>query len=227
MDIVYQIMMGLSLAACAGFRAWLPLFIMGVMARTGHIHLNPSMEFLSSNTMLIVFAIASVLEFLGDKVIAVDHFLDAVGTVARPVAGTLLASSLLTHIDLPTALILGLIVGGGTAFTMHAGKAVVRAKSTLLAPFHGGTANAALSFGEDILSGGGSLLAVFSPIIAFVCALIMMGGAAVMIYIGYKAGSKLIRSISKRPANPQLASEPKAGPDMNTTVAMNAQAAKY
>jgi hypothetical protein len=201
MEIVYSIMMGVSLAACAGFRAWLPLFVMGMLARFGssHVALHPSLLFLQSDTMLIIFGIASVVEFLGDKFIAVDHFLDAVGTVARPIAGTLLMTSVFTHMDLPTALVLGLIVGGGTALTMHAGKAVVRAKSTLLAPFHGGTANAALSFGEDIVSLGGSFLAVFFPVIAFVFAILMLGVAGLMIFMGIKAGHKLFRAISNRP----------------------------
>lgn len=206
MELAYQIMMGLSLAACAGFRAWLPLFVMGGMARLGgdhaHVTLHPAMAFLASDTMLIIFGIASALEFAGDKVIAIDHFLDAVGTVARPVAGTVLASSLLTHMDLTTALLLGLMVGGGTAFTMHAAKATVRAKSSIFAPFHGGMGNAALSFGEDVLSIGGSFLAIFAPIVAFVAALMMLAVAGVTVYFGFKAGRKLFRSISKRTVAP-------------------------
>jgi hypothetical protein len=201
MEIVYQIMMGVSLAACAGFRAYLPMLIMGIMARTGHLSLNPSMQFLTSNTMLIILGGASAIEFCGDKFIAVDHFLDAVGTVARPIAGTLLVSSMFTKMDLQTSLILGMIAGGGTALTMHSGKAVVRAKSTVFAPLHGGLGNTALSFGEDIMSIGGSLLAVFFPVIAFVGAMVMMAVAVGMIFLGVKAGTKLYKSISSSSRN--------------------------
>lgn len=207
MEIVYQIMMGLSLAACAGFRTWLPLFVMGVMARSGHITLNPSMQFLASDTMLIIFGLASILEFLGDKFIVVDHFLDAVGTVARPVAGTILASSVLTSMDAPTALILGLIVGGGTALTMHTGKAVVRAKTTMLAGFHGGTGNTALSFGEDFLSGGISILAFVAPFLAFFFSIFMLGIAVAMIVLGYHAGRHLFSIKSKARSGGTLAAE--------------------
>ena len=204
MEIVYQVMMGVSLAACAGFRAYLPLLIMGIMARTGHIQLNPSMQFLTSDTMLIVFGAASAIEFCGDKFIAVDHFLDAVGTVARPVAGTLLVSSMITKMDLQTSLVLGLIAGGGTALTMHSGKAVVRAKSTVFAPLHGGLGNAALSCGEDVLSIGGSLLAFFFPLITFIGTMVMLAIAVGMIFLGVKAGTKLYKSISNRTPAPAI-----------------------
>jgi len=194
MEIVYQLMMGLSLAACAGFRATLPMLIMAVMARTGHIQLNSSLQFLSGDTALTVLAIASVIEFLGDKIIGFDHVLDVIGTVARPIAGMLLTSAMLTKIDPFTAMALGLVVGGGTAFTMHAGKAVVRAKSTVLAGFHGGLGNAALSVGEDAVSGTGSVLSVFFPIFTFFCAIVMMGAAVGMVILGFYAGKKLLQN---------------------------------
>ncbi len=190
MELVYQLMMGVSLAACAGFRAYLPLFIMGIMARTSHLQLNPSMQFLTSDGMLIVFGAASILEFCGDKIIAVDHFLDAIGSVARPVAGTLLVSSMITKTDPQTSLLLGMIAGGGTALTMHGGKAVVRAKATMLAPLHGGTGNAALSITEDFMAAFGILLSFLYPVIAFFGAMILMIIAAGMIYLAYQTGRK-------------------------------------
>lgn len=219
MEVVYQIMMGVSLAACAGFRAYLPLFVMGIMARTGHVQLNPSMQFLTSDGMLIIFGLASALELCGDKFIVVDHFLDAVGTVARPVAGTLLVSSMLTKMDAPTALMLGLIFGGGAALTLHSGKAVVRAKATVFAPFHGGTGNAALSIGEDIFTILGSLTAFFFPIVAFIGALFMMAIASVLIFAGYKAGKTLFGSLSKSDVTPA----PKLQSPGTTTIVMEAQ----
>ena len=50
---------------------------------------------------------------------------------------------------------LGLLAGGGTSLTIHAGKAALRAKSSMLAPLHAGTGNAALSLGEDFITGAG------------------------------------------------------------------------
>lgn len=171
---VVQLMMGVSLAACCGLRAWMPMLIVGLLAKAGYVHLSPAFSFLVRTDALIVFGVATALELLGDKVIVIDHFLDAVGTIVRPAVGTILASSMLTHMDPLAATTLGLIAGGIPAFTIHAGKAVVRAKTSVLAAFHGGTGNAALSTLEDALTVGGVFLAAFLPVLAFVLVLMVL-----------------------------------------------------
>jgi len=171
---VVQLMMGVSLAACCGLRAWMPMLIVGLLAKAGYVHLSPSFSFLVRTDALIVFSVATVLELLGDKVIVIDHFLDAVGTVVRPAAGTILASAMLTHLDPLTATTFGLIAGGAPAFTIHAGKAVTRAKTSLFAHFHAGVGNAVLSTLEDVLTIGGVFLAAFLPIFAFVLVVIAL-----------------------------------------------------
>lgn len=198
MEIAYQLMMGVSLAACAGIRAWMPMLALGIMARSGHAMLGPSFQFLASDSALAILAIATVLEILGDKFIVIDHFLDAVGTVARPVAGTILAGSMFTKMDPQTALVLGLIVGGTTALTVHTGKALTRAKVTVMSPFHGGAGNAMMSLGEDTLASLGVLMSLLAPVIAFFFALVLVALAAGMIYLGMKAGRKIFKFLFNR-----------------------------
>lgn len=134
MDVALQLMTGVSLAACAGLRAWLPLFVTGLLGRAGVLPLDATFDLLTRTDALVIFGVATVLEVLGDKVVVVDHFLDAAGTFLRPVAGTVLAASVLTHLDPALSLALGLIVGGGTALTVHSGKAALRATGTTTAP---------------------------------------------------------------------------------------------
>jgi hypothetical protein len=193
LQLAVQVMMGVSLAACAGLRAWLPLFGVGLLGRLGLLALNPSFAFLQSTPALTVFAVATLLELLGDKVVAVDHFLDAAGTFIRPMAGTLLVASTLTKSDPTAALVAGIIVGGGTALTVHAGKAVVRAKSTALSVFHGGLGNALLSLLEDGVSFVGTALAFLLPVLAFVLALGMVALSVLLVVLFWKAGRKLWR----------------------------------
>jgi Domain of unknown function (DUF4126) len=72
-----------------------------------------------------VIAIATVLfavEFVVDKVAAVDSLWDAVHTFLRPLAGAVL----LGGADLDTATILAATVGGALAFSSHAAKATLR-----------------------------------------------------------------------------------------------------
>src|SRR5260370_29156907 len=93
--------LGVALAACAGLRAFLPLLLAGILARMGWLDLGPSFQFLASNRALVVFGVASLVEILGDKIPAVDHALDALGTPLRPAAAALLSSSLLGHVSPP------------------------------------------------------------------------------------------------------------------------------
>lgn len=175
MDLAIQIAMGLSIAACAGLRAFLPLLVVGLLGRNGYLELNPAFAFLARTDALIVFGLATVVELLADKVVAVDHFLDGIATFLRPVAGTLLAGSLLTHLDPLPAATLALVVGGAPALTVHAGKAVARYKASMLVPLHGGLGNTLLSLGEDALSGFGIWLALIAPIVAALLSLALMG----------------------------------------------------
>jgi hypothetical protein len=198
-QIAVQVMMGVSLAACAGLRAWLPMMAVGLMGRMGLIALNPTFSFLESTPALVVFGVATLLELLGDKVIAVDHALDVVGTFVRPLAGTLLVAAALSKTDPMVALVAGLVVGGGTALTVHSGKAAARTQSTSLALFHGGVGNAALSLIEDGLSVMGSVLAVLLPVLAFVLALGLLAASLVFIYLFWRAGRKLWRLLAGVP----------------------------
>jgi hypothetical protein len=155
--------LGVALAACAGLRAFLPLLLAGLLARAGFLDLGPSFQFLASNRALVVFGVASVIEILGDKIPAVDHALDALGTPLRPAAGALLAASVLGRVSDPlVALALGTAVGAPAALVPHAAKSALRAASTT---FTGGIANPILSLVEDAVSLVLFALAILVPIV--------------------------------------------------------------
>lgn len=198
MGTVVQVMMGIGLAACCGLRAWMPLLIAGLLARSGYVPVSPAFAFLTRTDALIVFSVATVLELIGDKVIVIDHILDAIGTFVRPAAGTVLASAMVTRMDPVAATTLGLIAGGGTAFTMHAGKAVLRTKCSVLAHFHGGTGNAALSTLEDVVALCGVFLAAYFPVIAFLITLPILILMIWMIRSFVRKGAKLWAFLTNR-----------------------------
>src|SRR2546423_7807996 len=198
MALAVQLMMVVSLAACAGLRAWMPMLVVGLLARGGYAQLHPSFAFLARENALIVFGVATVLESLGDKFVVIDHFLDAIGTALRPAAGAVLASSMLPALAPLAATVLGLIVGGGTSFTVHAGKAVVRAKASLLLPLHGGLGNAALSTVEDIISGIGLWVALHAPLLGFLITLLAVVGAVWTVAKFVKTGRKLSQFLKGR-----------------------------
>lgn len=180
MEIVQQGMMAVGLAACAGLRAWLPLFGAGLFARMGYIPLDASLEFLKSDPALVTMGIATVLEFAGDKIIALDNLLDSIGTVIRPAAGAVVAAGMLTSPDPTVQTIMAIILGGGTALTVHAGKAALRGGATLAAPAHGGAGNTGISFLEDIVAAGGIWLVVVAPIVAFLLGILLIYAAVLI-----------------------------------------------
>jgi Domain of unknown function (DUF4126) len=126
--------------------------------------LVPSFRFIASNQALILFGVATVAEILGDKIPAVDHTLDALSTVLRPAAGSLLAASVLWRVPDPlTALALGVAVGAPAALVPHAAKSALRATSTV---FTGGLANPILSLIEDLATLLMFLFTVVVPVVA-------------------------------------------------------------
>jgi hypothetical protein len=198
MNTVIQLMMGVSLAACCGLRAWMPMLIVGLLAKAGYVHLSPTFSFLVRDDALIVFGVATLLELLGDKVIVIDHLLDAVGTIVRPAVGTVLASSMLTHMDPLAATALGLIAGGSAAFTIHAGKTVIRAKCSALAHFHAGLGNTTISTLEDVFTVGGVFLAAFVPVIAFMLTVPVMAFMIWMVVRLIRKGVSLWTPLANR-----------------------------
>lgn len=164
MSITLALLLGVGLAASTGLNTFLPLLLLSAAARfqIAGITLGEKFDWLSSDVAIIVLIIASIAEIIADKFPAVDHFLDSIGTFARPVAGAVAAASVLTDVDPTVAAIVGLIVGAPTSFGFHTLKAGTRVASSATTF---GCVNPVLSLIEDILSVAMSLIAIFTPII--------------------------------------------------------------
>ena len=111
---------------------------------------------------MIVFSVAVLAEILADKIPVVDHALDTVQTIVKPVAGTILAASVLTELSPLQAAVLGLITGGVVAEAVHLTKANLRVASTATSA---GLANPVISVIEDVMAFIGVLLAVVVPVV--------------------------------------------------------------
>lgn len=162
-NLVLAILLGLGLSASTGLNTFLPLLLLAAAARFGiaGITLGEKFGWLTSNVAMIVLILAVIVELIADKVPAVDHFLDSIGTFVRPAAGAIAAASVFTGIDPTIAAVLGLIIGAPTSFGFHALKAGTRVASSA-ATF--GCANPIISLVEDILSLALSVLSIFAPI---------------------------------------------------------------
>ena len=143
--LLLALVSGIAIAAACGLRAFLPLLALGLAARFGLFHLRPGAEWMAGDPALWALGIATVLEIASDKVPVVDHVLDVVGTLLRPVAAWLGAFAVLQGWSSPWAQIAALVLGAG-ALAVHGVKAKTRLGSTLATAGH---ANPLLSVLED------------------------------------------------------------------------------
>ena len=163
MNIVLAILLGLGLSASTGLNTFLPLLLLSASARfqIAGVTLGEKFEWLTSDVAIVVLIVATLIELIADKVPAVDHFLDSIGTFVRPVAGSVAVASVLTDVDPVVAAVVGLIIGAPTSFGFHALKAGTRVGSTATTF---GCANPVISLIEDLISLGLSALSIFAPL---------------------------------------------------------------
>jgi hypothetical protein len=161
MEPILGFAMGIGLSAACGFRIFVPLLIISVAARTGHVALAHSFAWMASDLALITLLTATVLEIAAYYLPWVDNLLDSVTTPGAVVAGTIAAGSMFTDMDPFLKWTLAVIAGGGIAGLVQAGTVFLRGASTLAT---GGTANHAVATAEAGGATAASLLALFLPI---------------------------------------------------------------
>lgn len=169
---VLPALLGLGLASATGLRTFLPLLMLALAAKFElfDVRVIEQMEWLVSWPAIAALATATVAEFLGDKVPAIDHGLNAIGYVTRPVAGAIAAGSVFWNVDPAAAAIAGLIVGAPAAFAFNAVQTGVRVGFTATT---GGLGNPAVSLIEDILAFLTVIIAFLAPILIPIVLLIL------------------------------------------------------
>jgi hypothetical protein len=166
-------LLGLGLASATGLRTFLPLLMLAVATRFDlfGLRLNDQMAWLVSTPAIAALGVAAAAEFLGDKVPAVDHGLNLLGYVTRPVAGAVAAGRVFWALDPATAAIAGVIVGAPAALAFNAAQCGVRIGSTATT---GGLGNPVVSLVEDALSVVTVILAFLAPIVVPVLLVLLM-----------------------------------------------------
>jgi hypothetical protein len=161
---VLPALLGLGLASATGLRTFLPLLMLAVAARFEMfgVRLIDQMDWLVSWPAIAALGVATTAEFLGDKVPVIDHGLNAVGYVTRPVAGAIAAGSVFWAVDPAMAAVAGLIVGAPAALAFNAAQTGVRVGSTATT---GGLGNPVVSLVEDVLAFFTVILAFLAPIL--------------------------------------------------------------
>ncbi len=155
----------LGLASAAGINAYATLLVLGLTVRFQLVPFDSEVaRFFSQTWVLGVLAVLYAVEFVADKIPAVDHAWDAVHTFIRPLAGAAAAVAVVGGRS-EGWVILAAVVGGVTSLLLHGAKATGRVAVTTST---GGMGNMAVSVVEDVAAIGGSLLALLLPVLAVV-----------------------------------------------------------
>jgi uncharacterized membrane protein len=173
LDLLGAVLLGLSLSATCGLRAFLPLFVLSILSWSGRIDLADSFSWMGTQLAMICFGAAVVFEIAGDKIPVVDHFLDSVAVVVKPVAAAVASASVLTEVDPMISTVLGLVIGGTIAGGVHLVKAKLRLLSSALTM---AVANPILSLLEDLLAVIGTVLSFLMPLLVVLLFLGLFGG---------------------------------------------------
>jgi large-conductance mechanosensitive channel len=163
------LMTALGLSTATGLNAYLPLLILGGLARwTDLITLDAPYDTLSEPGVMLAIGVIAIVDFVGDKVPALDSALHAIGLVVAPVAGALVALAATGNdvVDPAFAVVVGVAAAGAT----HGARSIVRPASTA---FTGGAGNPVLSLGEDTVSTVLSFSAVIVPVVAFLMVVVL------------------------------------------------------
>lgn len=180
-----------GLSAAAGLNTTIPLLLAGLCARLGWLELASPYDALQSPWVLMALAVAAAVEFVGDKVPAVDSVIQAVQWPASAAAGAVLFAAqqgAVTWISPELLLVLGLLTGGG----VHTARMIARPVVTL---FTGGTGNPVLSAGEDAYSLSLAGTAILAPVLALLLLALLLG---IIAYAVLRLSRRLRRSPARR-----------------------------
>lgn len=178
-----ELLTGAGLATSAGLNAYIPLLLLGLMARFTDLATLPSgWQWLEHEWTLGILAVLLAIEVVADKIPVVDHLNDVIQTFVRPTSGGLAfgaASSAQTlTVSNPSDVSINqqwlpIVAGMVIAFVVHVMKAMVRPVVNMMTAGFGAPV---ASIVEDSISVLLTLAAVVFPflIILFLLALVWL-----------------------------------------------------
>lgn len=175
----------------AGLNVYAAALTIGLLAHAGFLVLPGPLELLANWWVVGACGALFALEFVADKIPALDLAWNVLQTVVRVPAGALLGYGAATSLS-PAQQALAAALGAGIAFAAHTGKTAVRTVTTV-EPM----TNSAISITEDVVAIGLTWFATEHPYIAagIVVALLALMALAIRAII------RAYRSLFRRAAN--------------------------
>jgi hypothetical protein len=181
----------------SGINLYATVLTLGLLQKFQVAHLPGDLGYLGNDWVIGLAAALYLVQFVADKIPAVDSVWDVIHTFIRVPAGAVLAATAFGHFD-PRVRILALLIGGGIALSSHGMKSATRlAANTSPEP----VSNIALSLFEDVLTVGGTLLMAVHPVILIGVVVIALVGTILLA----RWISRALRRRFARRASPTLA----------------------
>jgi hypothetical protein len=154
----------------SGINLYATVVTLGVLQRFNLVKLPGGMDMLGEWWVIGLAGGLYLVEFVADKIPAVDTAWDAIHTFIRVPAGAILAASAFADFN-PAVKLIAMIAGGGIALSSHGTKAATRlAANTSPEPF----SNMALSLSEDIFTFGSAIMMAFFPLLILIFVIIFL-----------------------------------------------------
>lgn len=157
----------------AGLNTYATILTLGLLAHTGWVALPPGLEVLAHGWVIGLSATLFLVEFVADKIPALDLVWNALHTFIRIPAAALLAYRAADHLSPPMQM-LAVAAGAAIAMVSHTSKTAVRAAVTASPE---PVSNIALSSVEDVSAVGLTWLATKHPWVSAGTALVLVGVA--------------------------------------------------
>ena len=192
MDLAQLAALAAALGWASGLRLYAVVFLTGAAGFMGWLPLPPGLQILQNPLVLGASFLLFVVEFVADKIPAVDSLWDTVHTFIRIPAGAALAAGALgaagaesgwLGADSTTWSLIAALAGGSLAATAHAAKATTRAAvNTSPEPF----SNVLLSLAGDAAVPLMLWLAVEHPAVFWPVLVLALLLALVLIVVFFK-----------------------------------------
>ncbi len=156
----------------AGINVYATIATLGLLARSGVVSLPSSLDVVTSWWVIAASAALFVVEFVADKIPAIDLVWNALQTFVRVPVAALMAYAATAQLSIEEQVV-ATTVGGIVALLAHGGKTAARVAVT---PSPEPFSNIVLSLGEDAVAVGLTWLAAKHPFwaAAFAVALVIL-----------------------------------------------------
>ncbi len=204
LDPLASIALSAGLAWASGLRLYLVIFLAGLLAQAGQLHLPPTLAVLREPLVIGVSGVLALVEMLADKVPLFDSFWDSLQTWIRIPAGALLAALAIgdpsTSAGPALSIAAGLLGGtitAGTHFAKAGGRLAINLSPEPMS-------NWLASFGEDSIVLGGLWAMLVKPalFLGLLALFLLLAGLAIRVFWGLLGG--LLRRLRQPPAGGTL-----------------------